>query len=263
MRTRGRLESPEDFNAIVVAQRPTGPIYLRDVALVEDGMADERSLSRLNGVRAVSLLIRRQSGTNTVAGRPRREGGDRRAPGQPAGGLHDGHRRRHVDVHRGVDRRRASSTWCSAALLAVLVIFLFLRNVTSTMISAVAIPTSIVGTFTFVSALGFTVNFMTMLALSLSVGMLIDDAIVVIENIYRHMEDGMHRREAAEFGTSEIGLAVMATTFSIVAVFVPVAFMNGIDRPVLLPVRHDGHVRRAHLAVRVVHAHADAVVARS
>jgi len=226
VRTRGRLERTDDFNAIVVAQRPTGPIYLRDVALVEDGMADERSLSRLNGVRAVSLQIRRQSGTNTVevahAVKATLEELKKTLPAGYSMVLAD-------DTSKFIEDSIGDVKFdlLFGAGLAVAVILLFLRNMRSTLISAVAIPTSILGAFTFVSALGFTVNFMTMLALSLSVGMLIDDAIVVIENIYRHMEDGMHRREAAEFGTSEIGLAVMATTFSIAAVFVPVAFIHG------------------------------------
>jgi HAE1 family hydrophobic/amphiphilic exporter-1 len=246
VRTRGRIQRPEDFNAIVVAQRPTGPIYMRDVALVEDGMADERSLSRLNGERAVSLLIRRQSGTNTVeVARAAKAALEELRQKLPAGYtmiLAD-------DTSKFIEESIGDVKFdlLFGGLLAVAVIFLFLRNVTSTLISAVAIPTSILGAFTFISALGFTVNFMTMLALSLSVGMLIDDAIVVIENIYRHMEDGMHRRESAEFGTSEIGLAVMATTFCIAAVFVPVAFMHGIG-PLLLPVRDDGDLRRPDLA---------------
>ncbi|MBE3112009.1 MAG: efflux RND transporter permease subunit, partial [Acidobacteria bacterium] len=227
VRTRGRIQNPAEFGAIVVAARATGPVYLRDVALIEDGMADERSLSRLNGERAVSLLIRRQSGTNTVevAHLAKAALEEIRAT-LPAGYtmiLAD-------DTSKFIEESIGDVRFdlLFGGMLAVAVIFLFLRNVTSTMISAVAIPTSILGTFTFISALGFTVNFMTMLALSLSVGMLIDDAIVVIENIFRHMEEGMNRREAAEYGTSEIGLAVMATTFSIVAVFVPVAFMHGI-----------------------------------
>ena len=112
--------------------------------------------------------------------------------------------------------------------LAVLVIFFFLRNVTATLISAVAIPTSIIGTFYVIDWFDFSLNMLTMLALSLSVGILIDDAIVVIENIFRHMEEGRPRRDAAEFATSEIGLAVMATTFSIVAVFIPVLLMGGL-----------------------------------
>ncbi len=227
VRTRGRLQRPEDFAAIVVAQRPTGPIYLRDVALVEDGMADERSVSRLNGVRAVSLNIRRQSGTNTVeVAHAAKAAIEELGKTLPAGYTMVIADDTSVFIEDSIGDVKFDLLF--GAALAVAVIFLFLRNVRSTMISAVAIPTSILGAFTFVSALGFTVNFMTMLALSLSVGMLIDDAIVVIENIYRHMEDGMHRREAAEFGTSEIGLAVMATTFSIAAVFVPVAFMHGI-----------------------------------
>jgi HAE1 family hydrophobic/amphiphilic exporter-1 len=227
VRTRGRLQHPDDFNAIVVAQRPTGPIYLRDVALVEDGMADERSLSRLNGVRAVSLQIRRQSGTNTVqVAHAAKAAIDELRQTLPAGYTMVIADDTSVFIEDSIGDVKFDLLF--GAALAVAVIFLFLRNVRSTMISAVAIPTSILGTFTFISALGFTVNFMTMLALSLSVGMLIDDAIVVIENIYRHMEDGMQRREASEFGTSEIGLAVMATTFSIAAVFVPVAFMHGI-----------------------------------
>jgi len=227
VRTRGRIQRPDDFGAIVVSQRPTGPVYLRDVALVEDGMADERSLSRLNGERAVSLLIRRQSGTNTVeVAHLAKAALEELRTNLPAGYtmiLAD-------DTSKFIEESIGDVKFdlLFGGLLAVAVIFLFLRNVTSTMISAVAIPTSILGAFTFISALGFTVNFMTMLALSLSVGMLIDDAIVVIENIFRHMEHGMHRREGAEFGTSEIGLAVMATTFTIAAVFVPVAFMRGI-----------------------------------
>jgi len=227
VRTRGRMQRPEQFGNIVVAERPSGAIYLRDVALVEDGMADERSLSRLNGERAVSLLIRRQSGTNTVEVAHLAKAALEELHGKLPPGytmiLAD-------DTSKFIEESIGDVKFdlLFGGLLAVAVIFLFLRNVTSTMVSAVAIPTSILGTFTFISALGFTVNFMTMLALSLSVGMLIDDAIVVIENVFRHMEDGMQRRESAEYGTSEIGLAVMATTFTIVAVFVPVAFMHGI-----------------------------------
>jgi HAE1 family hydrophobic/amphiphilic exporter-1 len=227
VRTRGRIARPSDFGEIVVAQRASGPIYVRDLGMVEDGMMDERSLSRLNGERAVSLLIRRQSGTNAVA---------------VAHAIKEAIAELRRDLPKGYVMTIASDTseyiehsvaevrfhLIFGGLLAVLVIFFFLRNITSTLISAVAIPTSIVGTFMFIQALGFTLNMMTLLALSLSVGMLIDDAIVVLENIYRHVEEGSPRREAAEFATAEIGLAVMATTFSIAAVFIPVAFMQGI-----------------------------------
>ena len=119
------------------------------------------------------------------------------------------------------------SLWLGAGL-AVLIIFVFLRSVRSTLISAVALPTSVIATFAFIQAFGFTLNMMTMLGLSLSIGILIDDSIVVLENIYRRMEEGESPLQASREGSSEIGLAVMATTMSIVAVFVPVAFMKGI-----------------------------------
>ncbi len=113
------------------------------------------------------------------------------------------------------------------SLFAILAVFIFLGNVRTTLISAVALPISIIATFALIRVFEFTFNNMTMLALTLSVGLLIDDAIIVIENIYRHVEEGMAPREAATFATSEIGLAVMATTFAIVAIFLPVAFMKG------------------------------------
>ncbi|MBI1875552.1 MAG: efflux RND transporter permease subunit [Acidobacteria bacterium] len=227
VRTRGRIQRPGEFGEIVVSQRPSGPVYVRDVALVEDGMQDERSLSRLNGERAVSLLIRRQSGTNTVA---------------VAHDVKAALEQLRATLPRGYSMVLAGDTsefieesvnevrfhLLFGGFLAVAVIFFFLRNFRSTLISAVAIPASIIGTFIFIDVFGFSLNILTLLALSLSVGILIDDAIVVLENIYRHMEEGTGRREAAGVATAEIGLAVMATTFSIVAVFLPVAFMKGI-----------------------------------
>ena len=227
VRTRGRIQHPDDFDRIVVTQRPTGPIYLQDVALIEDGMADERSVSRLNGERAVSLLIRRQSGTNAVAVAHAIKSAlsevESRLPEDYSMVLAD-------DTSEYIEENINDVKFhlIFGGTLAVLVIFFFLRNVTTTLISAVAIPTSIIGTFYVLDWFDFSLNMLTMLALSLSVGILIDDAIVVIENIYRHMEEGRSRRDAAEFATSEIGLAVMATTFSIVAVFIPVAFMEGL-----------------------------------
>jgi HAE1 family hydrophobic/amphiphilic exporter-1 len=227
VRTRGRIRTPADFGDIVVAQRPTGPVYVRDLGSVEDGTEDERSLSRLNGERAVSLLVRRQSGTNAVAVAR----AIKAAAAEIERELPQGYRMTMAtDSSEYIEHSVSEVKFhlIVGGLFAVLVIFFFLRNVTSTLISAVAIPTSIVGTFMFIAAFGFTLNMMTLLALSLSVGMLIDDAIVVLENVFRHMEEGLPRREAAEFGTAEIGLAVMATTFSIAAVFIPVAFMQGI-----------------------------------
>jgi HAE1 family hydrophobic/amphiphilic exporter-1 len=227
VRTRGRIQHPDEFNRIIVARRPTGPIYLQDVALVEDGMADERSLSRLNGERAVSLLIRRQSGTNAVAVaheiKVALEEIEAALPEDFSMVIAND---TSVFIEENVNDVQFHILFGGG--LAVLVIFFFLRNAITTVISAVAIPTSIIGTFIIIEGFGFSLNLLTLLALSLSVGILIDDAIVVLENIFRHMEEGTPRREAAEFGTAEIGLAVMATTFSIVAVFVPVAFMEGL-----------------------------------
>jgi len=175
----------------------------------------------------VSLLVRRQSGTNAVAVAE----AVKEAIEEVRAELPEGYRMIiATDTSEYVEHsvEEVKFHLVVGGLFAVLVIFFFLRNLTSTIISAVAIPTSIVGTFLFLDAFGFSLNMMTLLALSLSVGMLIDDAIVVLENVFRHMEEGLPRREAAEFGTSEIGLAVMATTFSIAAVFIPVAFMQGI-----------------------------------
>jgi len=224
VRTRGRITRPDQFGDVIVARHPAGsptrpstssgrpepvegrqprwdalagPIYLRDVALVEDGMADERSLSRLNGQRAVSLLIRRQSGMNTVAvARDVKAAIDQIRAQLPAGFQMIVASDNSTFIEESVAEVRFHLVF--GGLLAVAVIWFFLRNFRSTLISAVAIPTSIIGTFIFIDALGFSLNMLTLMALSLSVGILIDDAIVVLENIYRHLEEGSGRREAAE-----------------------------------------------------------------
>lgn len=227
VRTRGRIQSPEQFGQIVVTRGERGPVFLRDLALVEDGMADERSLSRLNGQRAVSLLVRRQSGTNAVA-----VAHDIKAAlAELRASLPTGYSMvLATDTSEFIEEsvNEVQFHLIFGGFLAILVIWFFLRNVRSMLISAVAIPTSIIGTFVFIDMLGFSLNMLTLLALSLSVGILIDDAIVVLENIFRHMEEGRPRRQATEFATTEIGLAVMATTFSVVSVFVPVAVMEGL-----------------------------------
>jgi HAE1 family hydrophobic/amphiphilic exporter-1 len=227
VKTKGEFDSPAAFNDLVVTYRNGLPIKLKDVGRVEDGEEDERSLSLLNGQRAVSLLIRRQSGTNMVeVARKIKAEIDHIQKGLPQGMK--------MEIAQDLSKFTEDSVHdiqfhiIFGGLLAIIIVFLFLRNIRSTIISAVAIPTSIIATFSFMKAMGFTLNMISLLGLSLSVGMLIDDAIVVLENIFRHQEEGMGRKEAAHFGTAEIGLAVMATTLSIVAVFVPVAFMRGI-----------------------------------
>src|SRR5512142_204640 len=225
VKTKGEYETPESFNDLVIAYRHGRLIKLRDIGKAEDGLEDERSITRFNGKTAVGLAVKRQSGENTVAVAERVKAAV--ASTKPPLGIH-------IDITFDQSKyiRRSIEDvqlplWLGA-ILAVLIIFVFLRSIRSTLISAVALPTSVIATFAFIQAFGFTLNNMTMLGLSLSIGILIDDAIVVLENIYRRMEEGEPPMQAALEGASEIGLAVMATTFSIVAVFVPVAFMKGI-----------------------------------
>ena len=161
-------------------------------------------------------------------------------------------------VKRSVDR--VKETIVEGALLTVLIVFLFLHSWRSTIITGLTLPIAVIATFIALYAFGFTLNFLTLMALSLCIGLLIDDAIVVRENIVRHLALGKDHVTAAREGTDEIGLAVMATTFAIVAVFVPIAFMSGHHRPLLLPVRPDGDRRGAGQPVRELHARSDAVV---
>src|SRR5687767_4242826 len=221
VRTVGRLARPEEFADVVVATRANIPIRIRDLGVVEDTGADPTSVSNLNGKSSVSVAIRKQIGVNTAA-------------------LADAIRARLAEIAETLPPTfqvrvvRDDSEFIRAslaaieehlilgAILAAIIVFIFLRNFKSTLIAAVAIPASIIGAFAVISALGFTLNQMTMLALTLMVGIVIDDAIVVLENIYRFVEEkGMTPRRAAVEATKEIGLAVMATTMSLLAVFLP------------------------------------------
>ncbi len=227
VRTMGKYQNVEDFNKVIVATPMGKPVYLSDVAIVSDGVKEQESLTRVNGKIAVGLNIIKQSGSNTV---------------EVAHGVVEQIDRLKKEIPEGVSINLAqnNSTFIEdsvndvlfdilyGGLLAVIVIYLFLANFRATVISGLALPASIIASFIIMFALGFTLNMMSLLALSLAVGLLIDDAIVVIENIYRHMAQGETPMEAAKSASEEIGLAVMATTFTIVAVFVPVAFMPGI-----------------------------------
>jgi multidrug efflux pump subunit AcrB len=227
MRTRGRVDSPEEFGEIVVRDVGGHPVRVNDVARVEDGESEAQTLASLNGEPTVMLQIRKQSGTNTVQVvhnvKERLE--DLR------GSLPDGYAVRIVRDQSEFIEASISSLQehlVVGSLLASLVVLLFLGNLRSTVIAAISIPTSIVATFGLVWYMGFTLNMLTMLALTLAVGIVIDDAIVVLENIYRFIEEkGMPPMRAAVEATKEIGLAVMATTLSLVAIFVPVGFMGG------------------------------------
>jgi hydrophobic/amphiphilic exporter-1 (mainly G- bacteria), HAE1 family len=228
LRTRGRVQSVAEFNDIVVRQTAGHPIRISDIARVEDGMADVETEANVNGRSTVLLNLRRQSGTNTVE--VVRTVKERLAP--IASALPAGYDLRIVrDTSEFIQAsiHTVEEHLVLGSILAALVVLLFLTNLRSTVIAAIAIPTSIIATFGLVWYMGFTLNSMTMLALTLSVGIVIDDAIVVLENIYRFIEekhdDQLH---AAIEATREIGLAVLATTLSLLAIFVPVGFMGGI-----------------------------------
>ena len=227
LRTMGKYTTVADFAKVVVATPGGRVVHLSDLASVVDGAKERTSLTRVDGKRAVGLNILRQSGSNTVrVADALKQQLERVGAALPA------------DLHIMVARDNSTFIRDSVhdvifdiiygGLLAVIVVYLFLANLRPTIISALALPTSIIASFIIMYALNFTLNVMSLMALSLAVGLLIDDAIVVIENIYRHMHEGSTPMEAAKAATSEIGLAVMATTFTIVAVFVPVAFMPGI-----------------------------------
>src|SRR5256714_2561883 len=229
VRTMGRITNPADFNNIAVAQNGNYAVKVSDIGYTADESEEQRTSARLNGQPAVTLVVAKQSGQNTVQ-------------------VADAVKERLKELQPGLDKKGVrtqivgdQSIFIKAAvesiethlieggLLAALVVFLFLWNFRSTMIAAIAIPTSIIATFGLMAAMGYTLNQITMLALTLMVGIVIDDAIVVLENIFRFVEEkGFGAFEAAIEGTREIGLAVTATTLSLLAVFVPVGFMGGI-----------------------------------
>ncbi len=225
-KTKGEVDVVRGFEQIVVAFRDGAPTLVRDVARVEDGMEDERSYAEFGGVQGVALDVRRQSGRNTVAvAREVKAAIAELAQGAPAGVS--------LGVVRDVSRFIEASAHDVAvdigvgALLAVLATLAFLRSVRSTLIVAIAIPTSVVATFFLFYAMGFTLNILTLMALSVSIGLLIDDAIVVLEAIHREIDAGVAPFEAASHGTDRIGLAVVAATASVLAVFLPIAFLRG------------------------------------
>jgi HAE1 family hydrophobic/amphiphilic exporter-1 len=227
VKTKGKFQDPLEFGTIAIAEQDGGVIHLRDVATVEDGLTEQRTLSRLNGQRGVALMVRKQAGENTVAvAREVKRVIEEMRPNLPQGSDLVISQDSSIFIVSAVKDVGKAIAW--GAVLASLVVLLFLRNLRSTLIVAITIPSSIVATFVFFYAFGFTLNTMTLMALSLSIGMLIDDAIVVLENIYRHAEKGATGEAAARAGSNEIGLAVVATTLANCAVFVPIAFLSGI-----------------------------------
>ena len=229
LRTMGRYVDPRSFADLVIETRGGAPIRIRDVGRVEDGTKEVRSLARLDGEPTVILEIRRQSNANTSAV----IAGCKAALERTRASLPDDVGLTVIlDQARYIDAalHEIDTHLLLGSLLASLVVLAFMRSWRSTLIAAVAIPASVISTFGVMWALDFTLNGVTMLALVLMVGIVIDDAIVVLENIFRFMEEkGMSAMQAAKEGSAEIGLAVMATTFSLVVIFVPVSFMSSIS----------------------------------
>jgi HAE1 family hydrophobic/amphiphilic exporter-1 len=229
LRTMGRYTDVADFNDLVIATRGGAPIRVRDIGYAEDGTREVRSYARVNGQPTVILDVRRQSGANTVeVVEAAKASLDRVRPQLPEGvevrmvrdtsqyiyaALHE------IDLHLVL-----------GSILACLVVFAFMRNWRATVIAAVAIPASVISTFGLMAALDFTLNTVTMLALVLMIGIVIDDAIVVLENIFRFIEEKQATPfEAAREATAEIALPVMATTLCLVVIFIPVSFMSSIS----------------------------------
>ncbi len=228
VRTLGKVREVSEFENVVIATRGTYEVKIKDIAAVEDGAEELRSQSFLNGKPAVTLIVSKQSGQNTVA--VAHEVKSVLQEIEPT--LPKDFRLQIIgDNSIFIENSLAAieEHLIIGGILATLVVFLFLWNIRSTIIAAIAIPTSIISTFALMYVMGYTLNSITMLSLTLMVGIVIDDAIVVLENIYRFVEEkGMSPYRAAIEGTREIGMAVLATTLSLMAVFVPIGFMGGI-----------------------------------
>lgn len=228
LRTLGRLTDPSDFNDLVIANLNGHPVRIREIGWAEDGTKEQRSLARLNGNAAVTLQIKRQSDANTVAviDTIKRKLPEIRAqlPPDIAFEIIEDQSRYILEALHEINQHLILGS-----ILASLVVFAFMRSWRATIIAAVAIPCSVISAFGMMWAMGFTLNSVTMLALVLMVGVVVDDAIVVLENIFRFIEEKkMEPFEAARAATQEIGLAVLATTLSLVVIFVPVSFMSSV-----------------------------------
>ncbi len=228
VRTVGELRTVDEVRSLIVATAPDGSsVRLSDIASVEDGYKELRTRIRVNREPAVSFDVRKQSGTNTIA-------------------VSDAVQEKLAQIEKTFPKGYETAVIVEQAkfirenthevevaivfggAMAILVILFFMLDLRSMLISSVALPTSVVSTFFVMYVLGFTLNMMTLLGLSLAIGLLIDDAVVVRENIAKHLERGVDPRTAALVGTKEISLSVLATTLTVVAVFLPVAFMTGI-----------------------------------
>ncbi len=226
VQVKGRLKDVQDFRRLIIGTRGGQPVYLEQVAQVEDGIAEKKSVAMTDGQPTLSITVIKSSGTNTleVAQNVRAQIAQLQKS-LPEDIKISTRQDQTVSIQSSVTEVR--NTIFEGAILAIMIVFLFLHSWRSTVITAITLPVSIIGTFGFMYVLGYSINNLTLMALSLSVGLLIDDAIVVRENIVRHMQMGKDHYNAAIEGTQEIGLAVLATTLSIVAVFMPIGYMNG------------------------------------
>jgi HAE1 family hydrophobic/amphiphilic exporter-1 len=228
LRTHGRVSSPEAFGALPLTSRGGYQVRIRDVATIEDGIAEAETVANVNGKPGIVLIVRKQSGTNTIdVVNAVKERVAEMSSELPKGWKLQIVRDQSGFIVAAVDA--VKEHLILGSLLAAGVVWLFLKKFRPTLISAVAIPSSLIGTFTAMKFYGFTLNVLTLLALTLAVGIVIDDAVVVLENIFRIMQTKkLTPMQAAIEGTREVGLAVLATTLSLIAVFLPVAFMGGV-----------------------------------
>ena len=223
----GQLDDAKAFRPMIVAYRNGSPVRLQDIADVVDSVQNDKSASWFSGTRGIVLAVQRQPGTNTV-----QVASDVKAlvaklatqlpPSVQLQTLYD----RSISIHDSVNDVKA--TLFLTLCLVVMVIFLFLRNISATIIPSLALPMSIVGTFAAMYLLGYNLDNLSLMALTLSVGFVVDDAIVMLENIVRHVEMGKRPMQAALDGSREIGFTILSMTMSLVAVFIPVLFMGGI-----------------------------------
>ncbi|MBI4456437.1 MAG: efflux RND transporter permease subunit [Acidobacteria bacterium] len=227
LRTQGQYASMDEIAATMVTRREGKPVYIRDVAQVSDSYQEVRNLVRINGTPGIRMAIRKQSGANTVEVAKRVlkeiESINRDFPKVKVTTLQNNA----VFIENSVRNVRNAALYGS--LLAVFILLVFLRNVRSTLVIGISIPISVIAAFGLMYFYGFTLNTVTFGGLALGVGMLMDSAIVVLENIFRHREQGEERREAARKGTEEVGLAITASTLTTVVVFLPVVFMSGMS----------------------------------
>ncbi|MBN1355813.1 efflux RND transporter permease subunit [bacterium] len=227
IKVEGEYESVEEFTNLVVSESNGAPIYLKDIARIDDASEDQRSIARFNGMPSIGMGVRKQSDANAVevarSIKSKMVELQKSAPEEFSIDIA-------FDTSKYIEQsmKGVQTDIGFGVLLTALIIFFFLRNLRITSISLLAIPISLIGGFIAMNAMGFTVNNITMLAMSLSVGLVIDDTVVVLENIFRHIERGEKRMSAAGIGAHEVTLAVIASTSSIAAVFIPVAFMKGI-----------------------------------